>query len=93
MLLMAKPLSRMQSLSQSRGGSKVTKPIFSNVQLALYPFLFPGFGEIGEGLTRIINYSCLISRNCFHNRSFIVIALKYLKYIRNFSVFKILPFL
>ena len=25
-----KPLSRMQSLSESRGGSKVTKPIFRN---------------------------------------------------------------
>ena len=25
-----KPWSRMQSLSESRGGSKVTKPIFSN---------------------------------------------------------------
>ena len=25
-----KPLSRMQRLSESRGGSKVTKPIFSN---------------------------------------------------------------
>ena len=25
-----KPLSRMQSLSESRGGSKETKPIFSN---------------------------------------------------------------
>ena len=26
----AKPLRRMQSLFESRGGSKVTKPIFSN---------------------------------------------------------------
>ena len=27
---LTKPLSRMQSLSESRRGSKVTKPIFSN---------------------------------------------------------------
>ena len=27
--LIAKPLSRMESLSQSRGGSKVTKPIYT----------------------------------------------------------------
>ena len=30
MLLNTKPLSRMQSLSESRGGSKVTNPIFRN---------------------------------------------------------------
>ena len=29
-MLLFEPLSRMQSLSESREGSKVTKPIFSN---------------------------------------------------------------
>ena len=29
-MLLMKPLSRMQSLSELRGGSKVTKPILSN---------------------------------------------------------------
>ena len=34
--LITKPLSRMQSLSESRRGSKVTKPIFSNQCKALF---------------------------------------------------------
>ena len=31
-----KPCSRMRSLSESRGGSKVTKPIFSNSRKRYY---------------------------------------------------------
>ena len=31
-----KPWSRMQSLSESRGGSKVTEPIFSNSRKRYY---------------------------------------------------------
>ena len=34
-----KPLSRMQSLSESRGGSKVTKPSFSNSAKRYYSHL------------------------------------------------------
>ena len=40
-----KPWSRMQSLSESRGGSKVTKPIFSNSIKRYWEvqrFFFPG---------------------------------------------------
>ena len=33
-----KPLSRMQSLSESRRGSKVTKPIFNNSARAIERF-------------------------------------------------------
>ena len=36
-----KPWSRMQSLSESRGGSKVTKPIFSNSRKRKSPFNYP----------------------------------------------------
>ena len=36
-----KPWSRMQSLSESHGGSKVTKPIFSNSRKRKSPFNYP----------------------------------------------------
>ena len=42
-----KPWSRMQSLSESRGGSKVTEPIFSNIRKR-YCLLWSAQKDVGH---------------------------------------------